>query len=203
MTQQAPGPKPKAKTFDDAFEEVSASEAERRMLGGEPGEEERKPHPLEEAAENPQAALTEVQVPDWFVAPSGLHLPNKELCFMRFRAEWTDRPEKGDHHCLLWPLNVGDEKLALDRTMGKATRTLAELAMQSIRAADGKRADWTMTLFRKEPGNYFYVPHFWDEIGAKCRQMIINWYSKSHALNAEQLAEFFLKCFVVARVVSG
>jgi hypothetical protein len=203
MTQQTPGgpKKPPAKTFDDAFKTMSVSDEERaRLEGGEvpPGT------PLSDAAEAAGAADPNDRTPAWFLPPVGFAIPDgKEIAFMRFRADWTDKPDLGERQCVLWSLNVGDEKMALDRTMGKSTRTLAELAMQCIRVVDGKRADWTMTLWRKEPDKYLFVPKFWDDIGAKCRQMIINWYSKTHALDRDQLADFFLHCFVVARATSG
>jgi hypothetical protein len=198
MTQSVPGGAKKPPSFDEAFKTLEASEAEARAVGVDLDPQEA--HPLEAAAEANANRDENVQIPPWFVAPAGFNLPvGKEVAFMRFRASWTDKPDLGDRQCVLWPLTVGDEKLALDRTMGKSSRALGELAQQSIRVIDGKRADWA-GLWAKNPDTYTPVLRFWDEIGAKCRQMIVNWYHKSHALDSKELAEFFLQCFVVARV---
>ena len=198
MTDQATKPK----TFDEAFQTLAMSPAEEAFLeaakfaeasdgftskpaaaGGTP------PGPPDD--EDPDA------IPEWVVFPEGFKIPpGKQLAFIRFRANWTDTPDKGDRHCIIWSLSDADSKLALKRVAGEASRTLSELAKASIRAIDGAKADWSG---RPGRGN---VERFWDEIGEKCRQQLQNFYIKTHSLTAEEQADFFTSCMHVRSSVA-
>jgi len=188
----------KPRTIDEAFAVMSDIEAkaleddtftQAEELGAPPKKEdgEKKPSPLEEVGSKP--------IPDFVTFPSGFRVPpGKEVIVMVFRAKWTDRPERGDRWCLLWSLSDADEKLALKRTRGESARSIGELAKQSIRLIDGKRADWTKTL-----AEGYDVDRFWDEIGAKCRQRVVDFYLKMHSLKAEELTDFFENCLFVRK----
>ena len=130
-------------------------------------------------------------VPEWAVLPPGLVYPKtRSVAFLRFHAKWTDTPGKGERQCIVWNLTVGDEKLALARTRGDHMRSLTECSKQMIRAVDGERVDWTR-------GAQANVEQFWDEIGHACRQMIQNYYIKTHTLTDEDTIDFFANCIAV------
>lgn len=116
---------------------------------------------------------------------------------MRFRAEWTDAPQKGDRVMVLWSLTEAEEKLAYKRSGDDTRSTIAELSKQSIRAIDGCKADWTRASV---PGA---VHILWNDLGTRCRQQIMNWYLKSHTLTSEQQQDFFVNCFAVRSAVGG
>lgn len=175
---------------------------EMALLGGS-GEEETGPGDVSEEDElepDPTGAASPADpnaIPEWVTLPEGIVLPKgRQLTFVRFRAAWTIRPEKGDRVCVLWPLTEADEKLALKRTRGEALRTIDELTKQIIRVIDGHKADWTGT---RTAGT---VNMFWDEIGPKCRQQLKNIYAKTHTLDLAETTDFFINC-VAVRTVGG
>lgn len=151
--------------------------------------------PLERKATNPPDPDA---LPEWAKVPSGLALPpGKQIGFMMFKAEWTDRPHGGDRVIVMWGLTVADERLARAATRGDSTRSYEELAKRMIRSVDGHRADWTG---KQGPGS---INRFWDEVGPKCRPLIINAYLKTHSLGAEETADFFLNCCAYRSAVAG
>jgi hypothetical protein len=194
------------KTFEDVFKKMTMTPEEEAQLEAETFEQadfkkaredeaEGDKSPLEKKADDPGDPDA---IPGWVTFPPQFKMPaGKSIAFMQFRAAWTDRPEKGDRQCILWPLSDADEKLALKRTRGESARTLSELAKQMIKAIDGVKADWTG---KAGPGN---VERFWDEVGSKCRQQIQNFYLKTHSLTAEEQADFFLSCLCVRTSVAG
>lgn len=128
-------------------------------------------------------------LPDWVVLPTDLTFPKgRTIGYMRFRSQWTDVPEKGDRQCIVWNLTVMDERLAIKRARGEATRVLSELAKQMIRAIDGVKSDWTGKLGTGS------VDKFWDELGTRCREQIQNYYVKTHSLSSEEQDDFFANC---------
>lgn len=146
----------------------------------------------EEGPQDPNALPKWVSFPDGFKIP-----PGKQVVFMRFRAHWTDKPQMGDRWCMLWNLSDADEKLAMARCRGDVLRSTSELAKQTIRLIDGVRADWTKT-----PGSGYDVDKFWSELGAKCRQQIVNYYARLHVLSREEQQDFFKNCIAV-RTMGG
>jgi hypothetical protein len=110
--------------------------------------------------------------------------PGRQVFFVRLRAGWTDRPDKGDRQCILWSLTEADEKIALRRTRGDVLRASDELAKQMVRAIDGQVVNWTSVS----------PVTFWDEIGGRCRQLLKSHYAKTHVLGAEETADFFANC---------
>jgi hypothetical protein len=173
----------------------------------------------------------EAEIPAWArtAIPQGMKIPpGKQLSFLRFKSEWTDAPEKGnattfrrkkpgtegdavaimeDYEALsrvlvTWPLTVAEERLALKRARGEVGRASDELAMQMIRGVDGKRIDWTGE-WAKNADELEPAERLWNEIGPKCRPLVINLYRQLHTLKAEELVDFFVDCLVVARPTGG
>ncbi len=139
-------------------------------------------------------------VPDWVTLPAGFRIPpGRVISFIRLKSEWTDTPNKGEVHsdgvryrqCAVWNLNGADEKQAITRTRGDSMRLVAELTKQMCRVIDGNKADWTG---RPGPGS---LDIWWDEIGAKCRQLVQNHYVKTHSLTEAERADFFEHCIAV------
>lgn len=179
-------PEESAALEDTKFAEVAATE----FVAPE------KPSALEVAASAPGDPNG---IPDWVILPPNLKIPpGRQVGFMRFRASWTDTPNKGDRQLILWPLSDADEKLALKRTHGDSLRTIGEMAKQMIRAVDGTNADWSSGKF-----SVGSVEQFWNDIGARCRQQVQSYFLKTHALDDEERADFFLNCLAVRTSVAG
>lgn len=148
------------------------------------------------------AAMGRVEgIPEWASLPPGFVIPpNKRLVWMRFRAEWTDFPEKGDRWCLMWQLGVKEERDAYTRAKGDGGgehRALEELAKQAIRIVDGLPVDRTGTSLA---GN---VNVWFGEIGTRSRQLVENAYLQAHTLTKEQYMDFFANCFVSNTSTTG
>lgn len=200
---------------DSSLARAGASYRLRRHSLGETGERQmndrnrvKAPPPTEQTLNATEQALldgkevTPVEVdsetrplPSWVVVPPDLQLPSgKTVGYMRFRANWTDEPARGDRQCVVWNLTVGDETLAIKRARGDGMRVLAECSKQMIRAVDGVRADWTGN------GGIGNVNQFWDQIGSRCRQQISNYYLKTHTLDESEQADFFASCIDVRTI---
>lgn len=177
----------KPRSYQEAMMAAAVTKADRDALEGpdEPAE-----------GEGPSLALDPpVGTPPWALVPSDLAMPQgKEVGFVMFRAEWTDFPKKGDRQCIIWSLTDNDEKNSIKRARGDRERAVSELAKGTIRAIDGRRVDWS----GKEGGGVD-PNRFWNEIGPKCRQLLITSYLKTHALDAKEQDDFFTNCFVFKR----
>jgi hypothetical protein len=169
--RQVRGKKPE--TFDQAVQQMSLTEDEKRLLAEEGrkneaaaalsddtdlgGEEDDSP--LAHAAEDP-GEPEGPDVPPWCVVPEGLHFPvGRTVAFVRVPSVWTERPDKGliwdgkerepkfqgkkHRQCILWTLSIADEKLARASSRGDAYALVAEMAKRQIRAIDGQLVDWT------------------------------------------------------------
>jgi hypothetical protein len=202
MTEQrTAGPR----NFADAIKSASAKDVEVNRMTDEEAELAEQSaesidltggddSPLGRKAADPP---DENAVPTWAKIPPDLVFPKgKQVGFVLFRAEWTDRPDLGDRMILTWGLTDAEEKLAIKATRGESGRTLSESAKRTIRAIDGVRADWTGKV---GPGN---VDRFWNEVGPKCRPLIINAYWKTHSLTQEETADFFVNCFTFRSAVA-
>lgn len=197
MTEQRAADTPK--TFKDAVvasrmtaEEAAQAEQEvdeEVQLGDVPDDS-----PLGKEAANPQ---DESAIPAWSRMPANLAIPpHKQVGFMLFKKEWTGRPDLGDRDIIFWNLSVADEKLAKQAARGGDA--LPELAKRMIRSIDGHKTDWT-----KGKNAVGSVDRFWEEIGGKCRPLIINSYWKMHSLEVEETAEFFLRYCTYRSAVAG
>lgn len=137
-------------------------------------------------------------LPDFASLPEGFVIPPGKRCgWMKIRAEWTDAPELGDRWCMMWPVSEAEEKIAYKRSQGDQMKAMAELTKASIRVIDGVRVDRTGAT---GPGN---VHMFWAQMGTKMRQMMQNYYLKTHTLSQEEQQDFFANCFVVTTAVAG
>lgn len=135
------------------------------------------------------------QLPQWAreAIPANLKIPpGRTITVMRFRAEWTDRKDKGkDRTCVLWNLSVGDERLANQRGGDNVFMNTNEQAKQMIRAIDGLLADYSG---RQGPAN---IDTFWNEIGKKCRGLVINHFIRAHSLTDAEKMDFLQRCLVL------
>lgn len=137
--------------------------------------------------------MVQGEVPEWAVVPPDLKVPaGRVMMFVRFRAQWTDAPHKGDRQCIVWSLTDADEKAALNRCMGDANRAASEYTRQMIRAVDGCVARHDI------PHGSGSLDEFWTEIGAKCRILLLRLYTKWHSPTEEEIQDFFENC-VAAR----
>jgi hypothetical protein len=194
--EENPPPKEphRVKTFDEAIKEMRATPEEEHILnnGGDFDDlpERRQSETLDEAA-----ARDPNRIPEWVKIPPKMKIPDgQEVGFMLFRAKWTAKPQLGDRQVILWPLTDADEKLAMKRTRGESGRSLTEASKQTIRAIDGVKANWTGAFVL---GN---VDTFWNDIGPKCRQLVMNFYLKTHTLEVAEQLDFFANCLVVRRM---
>lgn len=164
-----------------AVEEMSEEAAEAVLAGEEPPEEGAS------KAEDANA------IPEWAAIPKGVKMPNKgcSVAFMRIPAKWTTDPSKGDRWCCCWMLGETDERLAYQRSRGDMQRSVSELAKATIRVIDGHKADWSGVSTK--PGA---VSEFWSAIGPKGRQVIRNYYVRTHTVTDEEALDFFSNHFV-------
>lgn len=206
-------PKKPAKTFDEAIREVSTTPAERAAL--EPGLESTAVQKARravhgEAGEEPAQSLEPSDdtgelsddddgkdpdaLPEWAEFPAGYRVPvNTNVVFMRFKSAWT-KTKTGDRWCMLFELTDREEQLGAKNARGEASRLIKELSKLTIRIIDGKRAAWAV---RKEDiGVVESIETFWENIGPKCRQQIVNYYLRAHALDADEQVDFFANCLV-------
>jgi hypothetical protein len=196
MTEQRKAPP----SFGDAARQMMTpgaprlTEAEQHEVEAE--EDAPDPSPLASKAADPG---DEDELPEWVKMPGGLAIPPyKQVGYMRFKPELTERPDLGERTCVTWGLSVADERLARQAARGESTRLYEEMAKRTIRVVDGHRADWAG---RKTAAGS--VVRFWEEIGPKARMFVINQYLQTHTPNAEETADFFLNCCVYRTAAVG
>ena len=132
--------------------------------------------------------------PTWAKIPKDMKFPRGiQVLFIRIRADLTMYPGRGDRQVILWALTDGDEKLAVGRSMANAARASQELAKQMIRAIDGERINWTGDP--SQPGAD--VDQFWHQIGPKGRNLLQRLFNQLHAMNEDELVDFFENCIGV------
>jgi len=142
-------------------------------------------------------AVDPSKIPAWVKIPADLEFPPTGVTWtaMKFEPQWTDRPQLGERQCILWNLSVGDEKFSRRRARGDGDAMMDEQAKQMIRAIDGHRINWGNANAVQNPDL------FWDEIGKKCRMLILNHFMQSHILDKAERMYFFSNCLVVRTVV--
>ncbi len=184
-------------TFDEVMkdlemtpeEEADLERAKYEAAAPEKKKDDKQGDALDRKADDPGDPDS---IPEWVTFPPNFKIPpGKTLGFIRFYGRWTERPEKGDRVCIVWPLSDADEKLAYKRTRGETARSLAELTKQMVRAIDGEKVTWS-----GNPQDGAIVDRFWEDIGPRCRQMLQTYYLKTHSFSQEDQAEFFLHCLV-------
>jgi hypothetical protein len=172
---------------DPEVKDLSEDEAE-RLLDGE------TPDVSEEEEDGGTAAMTEDEngMPDWATIPPNVKMPKPgvQVAFLRIPAKWTSDPARGDRWCMCSPLTETEEMLAYNRARGNSLRSVTELSKQTIRVVDGTKANWSAD---GKPGS---VNQFFSQIGAKGRQMVRNYYVRTHTVQDDEIADFFAKHFV-------
>jgi hypothetical protein len=138
------------------------------------------------------------RAPAWAQVPAGLKIPKgTTVWFLRFREEWTTTPQKGERQCILWPLTLADELLAIERAKSheSQSRLNHEFAKQMIRAVDGHRVNWDGL---PGPGS---IDVWWREVGPKVRQQIQRLWMQLHSFDQREQQDFFESC--IASVATG
>jgi hypothetical protein len=136
--------------------------------------------------------------------PPGLVVPQGRLVvFVRFRKEWTDNPYKGARQCVLWPISAGDKRFAIGRAMGDSNRAADELAKQMIRAFDDSEDSAMRVIDDAGTGDGGQIEVFWNEIGERCRGLLVRAFSQLHYLKTGEMADFLDNCIAVRGVVAG
>jgi hypothetical protein len=201
VAERREGPKREI-SAEDAFR-LAREERERRALEGDAvaAASEGLPPPMLEgdAFDNVATEFGEGEVPpannDWMKAavPDGMEMPKGWTVFIiRFRAEMTNTPGKGDRTCVVWNLSEMDEKLAARRAQGNGLRLIEEMAKGMIRAFDGKKVRWLDPKDKEAKGHD--VGQFWTEIGGKCRHQLKSLYLKNHTMTETENTDFFVNC---------
>lgn len=169
-----------------------------------------EPEPPDPPAVDPDGGMKSRRggAPPWVHLPEGLRMPRyRQAGFIRFPSAWTHAPNVGRplraedegsrkaagegklwRQVIIWPLTIGDMKLAIGRSMQDPNRYQDELAKQMIRAVDGHAADWTGI---PSPGS---VDQLWEQLGSGCRSILRQIYGQLHNLSREQLSLFFASC---------
>jgi hypothetical protein len=161
---------------------------------------EATPEAMAEAVETPTPMSPRVDlppatsggVPEWVIVPPGLKIPrNKQVVYLRFRADMTDTPSRGERQAIIWSNNLGDQKLAIMRSDRDPNKMAEQMAKQMVRSVDGNVADWT-----GEPGAG-NIDMWWDAIGPKCRSILDRLFVQLHVATQEELTDFFESCVAV------
>lgn len=183
-----------AKKRGAALQSQPLSEEDEALLDGEGGSP-KEDEPQKKAPEPGEAREVD-GMPAWVVVPPGFKFPKKGrmVWFVRFKAELTDTPDKGDRQAILTALTEADEKVARKRAIGDSGKVMQELSKQMIRAIDGELVDWTG---KSGPGNPNML---FRDVGYVYRQELQNIFIKSHQFTPEQREDFFMNCFSVMTV---
>lgn len=173
----------------EALEVVDVVEEQPVQEEEEETEEKVKPEP------NPVDLMSapRKRPPTWAMVPKGLKFPRGSTpMFIRFRAELTATPHKGERQAIILPLTVSEQLVAVERAKvhESETRVLFELAKQMIRSVDGHIADWTG---KPGPAN---IDTWWKEIGPKYRGILQDLFNQLHVLKPAELKDFFENCIV-------
>lgn len=184
---------------------VYEDEAPKPEPPAEPEEKEPPAQPTVVGTGLPDPKVT--GAPPWVRLPDGLRFPRyRTAMFLRFPSAWTHAPNAGLpllaedptalkcappgakwRQVICWPCSIGDQKLAIGRSMQDPNRYTDELAKQMIRAIDGVVVDHSGL---PGTGN---VDIFWDQLGS-CRRLVMQIYNQLHSLSREQLTLFFESC---------
>lgn len=180
-----------------AVRDLSEDEAEELLEGEHPDVVEEEPEDDAGEEEPAEDMGPKDGIPSWATLPEGLKMPRPgvQVAFLRVPAKWTTDPGRGDRWCVCWPIGELEERLAYQRARGDAVRSVTEMAKASIRVVDGYKADWT-----GKPNAKGSVSEFWANIGPKGRQLVRNYYVRTHTVSEEEVLDFFSKHFAVLTV---
>jgi hypothetical protein len=155
---------------------------------------------LDENAPETTVAEDPDVLPQWArdcISPD-LKIPEgRRIWVLKFKADWTFRPKGPDRTVVLWSLTDSEEMAAANRAAGSTFKLNRECAKQMIRGIDGMKADW---VAKNGPND---VRRFWEEIGPKCRQAILNVYVQTHQLSGPEVTDFLSNCFAVGTAMPG
>jgi hypothetical protein len=157
--------------------------------------------PVVEPTEEPTPKLVTSAAgrPSWCKPfPANFQVPKgKSVVFMRFRGDWTETPHLGDRQCVCWGISVGEEYAADKRADERGSRSIPEKAKLSIRlvAAAADETLLAVDLSKATPAADTDI--FWEQIGLKCRTLIINAFVQTHSLSEAQRRDFFENCIEV------
>ena len=137
--------------------------------------------------------------PDWckpfppgFVVPRG-----KQPIFVRLRAEWTETPHLGERQCVMWGITVREEHMADKRAEDSGSRVMYERAKLSIRLIAAAEHATLMPVDNSKSVPDADPDIFWEQIGMKGRNLLVNLFVQTHSLDAEERRDFFENCVEV------
>ncbi len=173
--------------------DLDPEEAEAMLAENAPDvvvEDATEPGEGEEGEEQAPSDEEKDGIPGWATLPPGLKMPHQgvQVAFLRIPAKWTTNPSRGDRWCVCWPIGEMEERLAYSRSRGDMARSVGEMTKATIRVIDGKKADWSGE--QTKPGS---VAEFWNSIGPKGRQVVRNYYVRTHTVSEEEALDFFAK----------
>lgn len=172
------------------FEDDGVIEELPELPDAEPVVEEKEEKPV--AARSMRLPEPSAGIPEWMKVPRGLKFPRGRLpVYVRFRAELTDVPTRGERQAICWALTDADEMLAYKRSMGDPARAIDELTKQMVRAVDGHQVDWSGGA---TPGS---IDRWWTEIGGRCRSILKRVYMQTHQATEAEVRDFFENCIAV------
>jgi hypothetical protein len=180
----------------EVTDELDVVRDEAQTAGDAGDEKEEGPKPY-----RPELPEAEARgAPPWVKIPNGFKFPRgRQVLFLKFRAEWTDAPWKGDEltgldgkwrQCICWPISIGDKKVAFGRAKSDPNRASDELTLQMIRAIDGREVKWDGLPEGR-------VEDWWNEIGERCRNLLTKVFLQLHSLDRSQQQDFFENCIAV------
>ena len=143
-------------------------------------------------------------LPEWLKPfPPGFRIPKgKRLLCMRFRKEWTDRPDLGERQCVCWQITVGEERICDKRADSLGSGAINERAKISIRLIDAGENEPTLVAVNPDKSDpQADADIFWEQIGLKCRAIIADNFLRTHSLSQEERADFFEHCIKVLEAV--
>lgn len=143
--------------------------------------------------------------PAWALVPPNIALPSaRPVFYLRFPSAMTDDPRIGKpvpsmtdeelkafgssdalfRQCIIWPVSVGDKKLAVQRAMGNEDRLQDELAKGMIRAVDGVAVDDSSAN----------LDVWWESVGERVRSQLRIVWLQLHRPTLQEQQVFFELC---------
>ena len=137
--------------------------------------------------------------PEWCKPfPPGFAVPRgKQPIFVRLRAEWTETPHLGERQCVMWGITVREEHMADKRAEDSGSRVMYERAKLSIRLVAAAEHEALLPVDNSKAVPDADPDIFWEQIGMKGRNLLVNLFVQTHSLDAEERRDFFENCVEV------
>jgi hypothetical protein len=167
-------------------------------------EEDAAPEAEKPAAEpGPKRVTSDTGRPEWCKPfPPGFQIPKgKRPIFMRFRGSWTETPHLGDRYCVCWGITVGEEYTADKRADERGARSIPERAKLSLRLIASDKDAMMMAVDHTKAVPEADPDIFWEQIGLKCRTLLVNVFIQTHSLNVDERRDFYENCIEVRDAV--